>query len=201
MSIARACSAVAGIDLLVSLLACLVIFPLAFAFHVNVQSGPSLTFVSLPIIFGHLPAGQLVGGFFFFLLVIAALTSAISMLELFVAWLHEKFYIARFKAALLLGGAAWFVGIAVLLSFNHWDTKVLFGLNFFELLDKLTSLIMLPVGATLLSVLVAWFLPRTMLQNELIARQASHHRLWYYTLKYISIPVLVIITLAGWIGV
>ncbi|MEL0636659.1 sodium-dependent transporter [Marinomonas sp. TI.3.20] len=201
MSIARACSAVVTVDLVVSLLACLVIFPLAFAFHINLDSGPSLAFVSLPIIFGNLPAGQLVGGFFFLLLVIAALTSSISMLELFVAWLHEKFYIARFKAALLLGGAAWFIGIAVLLSFNHWDVKVLFDLNLFELLDKLTSLIMLPVGAILLSVLVAWFIPKTMLQNEMITRQTSHFRLWYNTLKYISIPALVVITLAGWIGV
>ncbi|REG85109.1 sodium-dependent transporter [Marinomonas pollencensis] len=201
MSIARACSAVVAIDLIVAVLACLVIFPLAFAFHIDLDSGPSLAFVSLPIIFGSLPAGQLVGGFFFLLLVIAALTSAISMLELFVAWLHEKFYIARFKAALLLGGAVWFIGIAVLLSFNHWDSKVLFGLNFFELLDKLTSLIMLPLGAILLSLLVAWFIPRTVLRNEMITRQVGHFHIWYNILKYISIPVLVIITLAGWIGV
>ncbi|MGO3344398.1 MAG: sodium-dependent transporter [Marinomonas sp.] len=200
MSIARACSVVVAIDLIVSILACLIIFPLAFAFHIDLDSGPSLAFISLPIIFGSLPAGPLIGGLFFLLLVIAGLTSAISMLELFVAWLHEKFYIARFKASLVLGGAVWFVGIAVLLSFNHWDNKMLFGLNFFELLDKLTSLILLPLGAILLSLLVAWFIPRTMLQKEMIARQAGCFKLWYNTLKYISIPVLVVITITGWMG-
>ncbi|RBO85872.1 sodium-dependent transporter [Marinomonas aquiplantarum] len=201
MSITRACGIVVGVDLLVAILAGLLIFPLVFSFQIDVQAGPSLTFVSLPIIFGGLPGGQFFASVFFALLVIAALTSAISMLELFVAWLHEKFYIARLKAALLMGIAVWFIGIAVLLSFNHWDSKIMFGLNFFELLDELTSLILLPVVAILLSILVAWFIPRTMLQNEMITKQISHFEWWYGTLKYISIPAMMVITLAGWIGV
>ncbi|NVK74260.1 MAG: sodium-dependent transporter, partial [Oceanospirillaceae bacterium] len=201
MSIARACSIVVGVDLLVAILAGLVIFPLVFSFNINVEAGPSLTFVSLPIIFGSLLGGQFFAGVFFLLLVVAALTSAISMLELFVAWLHEKFYIARLKAAMAMGIAVWFVGIAVLLSFNHWDSKIVFGLNFFELLDEFTSLILLPIGAILLSVLVAWFIPRSMLQNEMITKQPSHFQWWYSTLKYISIPAMIVITLAGWIGV
>lgn len=201
MSITRACGIVVGVDLLVAILAGLLIFPLVFSFQIDVQAGPSLTFVSLPIIFGGLPGGQFFASVFFALLVIAALTSAISMLELFVAWLHEKFYIARLKAALLMGIAVWFIGIAVLLSFNHWDSKIMFGLNFFELLDELTSLILLPVVAILLSILVAWFIPRTMLQNEMITKQISHFEWWYGTLKYISIPAMMVITVAGWIGV
>lgn len=200
MSIARACSFVVGVDLLVALLAGLVIFPLVFSFNIDVESGPRLTFVSLPIIFGGLPAGQVIGGVFFLLLVIAALTSAISMLELFVAWLHEKFSISRLKAAMFFGGSAWFVGIAVLLSFNHWDSKIVFGLNFFELLDELTSLILLPVVAILTAVLVAWFIPKSMLQNEMITLKAKHFLWWFNTLKYISIPAIAVITIAGWIG-
>lgn len=201
MSIARACSIVVGVDLLVAILAGLVIFPLVFSFHIDVEAGPSLTFVSLPIIFGGLPGGQFFAGVFFLLLVVAALTSAISMMELFVAWLHEKFYFSRLKAAVLMGIAVWFIGIAVLLSFNHWDSKIVFGLNFFELLDEFTSLILLPVGAIALSVLVAWFIPHSMLQNEMITKQANHFQWWYKTLKYISIPAMLVITLAGWIGV
>ena len=100
-----------------------------------------------------------------------------------------------------MGLAVWFLGIAVLLSFNHWDSKIIFGMNFFELLDELTSLILLPVGAILLSVLVAWFIPHSMLQNEMITKQANHFHWWYKTLKYISIPAMLVITFAGWIGV
>ncbi|MBD5769461.1 sodium-dependent transporter [Marinomonas colpomeniae] len=201
MSIARACSIVVGVDLLVALLAGLVIFPLVFASQIDVQAGPSLTFVSLPLIFGNLFGGQFFASVFFLLLVVAALTSAISMLELFVAWLHERFYIARLKAAFLMGIVVWFIGIAVLLSFNQWDISIAFGLNFFELLDKVTSLILLPVGAILLSILVAWFIPHSMLQNEMITKNVNHFQWWYKVLKYISIPAMVVITLAGWIGV
>ncbi len=201
MSIARACSIVVGVDLLVALLAGLVIFPLVFASQIDVQAGPSLTFVSLPLIFGNLFGGQFFASVFFLLLVVAALTSAISMLELFVAWLHERFYIARLKAAFLMGIVVWFIGIAVLLSFNQWDISIVFGLNFFELLDKVTSLILLPVGAILLSILVAWFIPHSMLQNEMITKNVNHFQWWYKILKYISIPAMVVITLAGWIGV
>ena len=201
MSIARACSIVVGVDLLVALLAGLVIFPLVFASQIDVQAGPSLTFVSLPLIFGNLLGGQFFASVFFLLLVVAALTSAISMLELFVAWLHERFYIARLKAAFLMGVVVWFVGIAVLLSFNQWNNTIAFGLNIFELLDTVTSLILLPVGAILLSILVAWFIPHSMLQNEMITKNVSHFKWWYKVLKYISIPAMIVIAFAGWIGV
>ena len=201
MSIARACSIVVGVDLLVALLAGLVIFPLVFAFQIDVEAGPSLTFVSLPIIFGNLLGGQFFASVFFLLLVVAALTSAISMLELFVAWLHEKFYMTRIKAAFITGLAVWFIGIAVLLSFNHWDSKIIFDLSFFELLDTFTSLVLLPLSAISLSILVAWFIPHSMLQNEMIAKQSSHFQLFYKTLKYSSIPAMIVITIAGWIGV
>ncbi|MFD1381855.1 sodium-dependent transporter [Rhodanobacter aciditrophus] len=200
MSIAKACTIVVGLDLIVSILAALVIFPLTFKFGLDVAAGPSLPFVSLPLIFGALPAGQVIGLLFFALLVLAALTSAISMMELFVAWLHERFYTGRLKAAFTLGLGVWLVGVAVVLSFNHWDAKLLFGLNLFEIIDQLTSFIMLPVAAIALSILVAWVVPKKMLMNEMLVKNATHFRWWYTTLKYVSIPAAILITVAGWIG-
>ncbi|RDL42750.1 sodium-dependent transporter [Marinomonas piezotolerans] len=201
MSIAKACSIVVGLDVLVSILAALAIFPLTFKFGLDVASGPGLPFISLPLIFSLLPGGQLLGLAFFALLVVAALTSAIAMMELFVAWLHERFYIGRLKAAFLLGVGVWAVGILVVLSFADWDAKLVFGYNLFELIDKLTSLVLLPVAAISLSILVAWVVPEKMLINEMIVKNAKHFRWWYTTLKYVSIPVAIFITLAGWIGV
>lgn len=201
MSIAKACAIVVGLDLLVSVLAALIIFPLTFAFGIDAGAGPSLPFVTLPIIFDLLPAGQIIGLVFFVLLVLAALTSAISMMELFVSWLHERFYVGRLSAAFMLGGLVWFCGIAIVLSFNHWDSKILFDQNLFELVDNATSLIMLPVAAIALSILVAWVIPEPMLRNELIAKNPNHFQWWYTTLKYVSIPAALLITLAGWIGV
>ncbi|EAQ65611.1 sodium-dependent transporter, NSS family protein [Marinomonas sp. MED121] len=200
MSIARACSIVVGLDLLVALLAGLIIFPLVFAYDLDVASGPSLTFVSLPIVFGAIQGGQVLGGLFFTLMIIAALTSAISMLELFIAWLHERFSMNRFKAAILSVNAAWFIGLAVILSFNDWSNYVVMGLTFFELLDSLTSLVLLPISAIVLTVLVAWFIPQTMWEKELITRNPKHFSWWYVTLKYISLPAMLLIAVTGWLG-
>ena len=201
MSIAKACTIVVGLDLLVSLLVALIIFPLMFAFGIDADAGPSLTFVTLPIIFDVLPGGQVIGPVFFVLLVLVALTSAIAMMELFVSWLHERFYISRLNAAFRLGLGVWLFGIGIVLSFNLWDAKILFGMNLFELVDNLTSFIMLPIAAVALSILVAWVIPESMLKNELIVKTPSHFRWWYITLKYVSIPATVLITVAGWIGV
>ena len=122
-------------------------------------------------------------------------------MELFVSWLHERFYVGRLKAAFMVGVAIWFAGIAIILSFSHWDAKILFGLNTFELLDNLTSLILLPCAAIALSIMVAWVVPEPTLKNEMIAKKVNHYRRWYTTLKYVSIPAAILITLAGWIGV
>lgn len=201
MSIAKAGAIVVGLDLLVSILAALIIFPLTFEFGIDAQSGPSLTFVTLPIIFDLLPGGQVIGLVFFALLALAALTSAIAMMELFVSWLHERFYIGRLNAAFRLGLLVWFCGIAIVLSFNHWDAKILLDKNLFELVDGVTSFVMLPIAAVALSILVAWVLPEPMLKNEMIVKTPSHFGWWYTTLKYVSIPAAILITVAGWIGV
>lgn len=201
MSIARACSIVVGVDTLVAILAGIVVLPLVFSLNINIDAGPSLTFISLPVAFGSLPGGLLVGSAFFLLLILAALTSAISMLELFVSWLHERFYVSRFKASLLLGIGVWLLGFASLLSLNDWSDWKIFGHALFDLLDIFTSLILLPIVALLLSVLVAMNIPRSMLENELITRNPKHFKWWYNVLKFVSIPIILVITITGWIGV
>ena len=122
------------------------------------------------------------------------------MLELFVAWLHERFYIARLKAAMMLGILAWAIGLMALLSLNDWSMHLVFGMNFFEWLNALTSTFLLPLIALLLSVLVAWQLPRHFLENELITRNQQHFQIWYVTLKFVSVPTMLLILILGWIG-
>jgi len=201
MSIARACTIVVGVDTLVAVLAGLVVLPLVFSLNIDVDTGRSLTFVCVPVAFGSLPGGLFVGAVFFLLLILAALTSAISMLELFVSWLHERFYVSRLKAAFSLGAGVWLLGFISLLSLNEWKEIHIFGFVIFDFLDKFTSLILLPVIALLLSILVALRIPRSMLENELITRNPKHFKWWYNVLKFCSIPIMVVITVAGWIGV
>ena len=104
-SIARTSFAIAIIDTLVALMAGLAIFPIVFAHGLEPGAGPSLVFVTLPIAFGKMPAGQIIGALFFAMLVVAAWTSSISMLEAIVEWLQER-GMGRARASVSVAGAA-----------------------------------------------------------------------------------------------
>lgn len=117
--------AVAILDTLVALIAGLIIFPIVFSHGLEPGAGPGLIFQTLPIAFGALPAGSLIGAVFFVLVLVAAWTSAISIAEPAVAWAVEK-GISRVRATLVVCGLAWLIGIGTVLSFNVISDKQLF---------------------------------------------------------------------------
>src|SRR5690554_1010902 len=150
VNIARTAVTIAVMDTGVALLAGLAIFPLVFANGLEPGAGPGLIFVILPLAFGQMSGGVIFGTLFFALLLVAALTSAISMLEPVVEWLEEHKGISRAKSALGGGLAIWLVGIGTVLSFNSWaDVHPLAFIPFFEgktvfdLLDFLVSNLMM----------------------------------------------------------
>ncbi|MEY4768332.1 MAG: hypothetical protein RL637_971, partial [Pseudomonadota bacterium] len=122
ISIARTSVIIAGADTLVALLAGIVIFPIVFENGLAPSEGPGLIFKILPIAFGQMTGGWLIGVFFFILLFFAALTSAVALIEPAVAWLIEHQQISRKTACIWAGLAAWLLGIGVALSFNIWST-------------------------------------------------------------------------------
>jgi NSS family neurotransmitter:Na+ symporter len=145
-----------------------------FGFGLEAGEGAGLIFVTLPIAFGGMPGGTLVGGLFFLLLLIAALTSAIAILEPVVAWAEESGRLARWQSAALLGGLAWLLGIASVLSFNLWQEVRLLGffapmaeLSIFELLDYLTANLLMPLGGILIALFVGWRMSDASLLSEL----------------------------------
>ncbi len=103
-------------DTLVAFLAGLVVFPAVFAYGFEPGSGGGLAFITLPAVFNEMPAGNLFGGAFFFLLFLAALTSAISLLEPVAAYMIEEHGWERKKAVLIMGTIIFVVGIACSLS-------------------------------------------------------------------------------------
>ncbi|HBJ26327.1 MAG TPA: sodium-dependent transporter, partial [Cobetia sp.] len=115
------------------------IFPIIFANGMDPSSGPGLIFMSLPVAFNQMPFGQLFGVLFFAMLSIAALTSAISMIEATVAWLSENRNMSRTKASWLAGSVLWLVAMFAMLSFNLGADWTLAGKHFFDWLDYLTS--------------------------------------------------------------
>ena len=131
------------------------IFPLVFAYGLEPEAGPGLVFVTLPIAFGEMPGGTVVGTLFFILVVFAALTSSISLLEPTVEFVEGRQGISRRQAAVGAGLVVWLLGVASALSFNAWSEVQVFGKNFFDSLAFLTSNIMLPITALLIALFAA----------------------------------------------
>lgn len=186
VSIARTTIYIALADTMLGLLVGLAIYSLVFANHLAPNAGPGLIFQTLPIAFGHMPSGNFIGTLFFLLVAFAAWTSSISLVEPAIAWITENTKIKRYSAAWGLGLIVWLLGVAVVLSFNEWkEIKVIFGLNIFETLDKLTSTILLPLGGLLMAIFAGYVMKKNHVQEELDLNN-QHFKLWQFTNNYIA---------------
>lgn len=147
---------IVGIDTSVALLAGLAILPAVFAFGMDPGQGPGLTFVTLPAVFAQMPGGYLFGALFFVMLSLAALTSAMSLLEVVVAHMKDEFGINRRPLVLTVGATMFLLGIPAALSFGVWKNVLFFGKTVFDLMDFVATGILLPVGAIGISLFVGW---------------------------------------------
>jgi neurotransmitter:Na+ symporter, NSS family len=194
-SIARSSLSVALTDTSVAILAGIAIFPIIFANQLNPGAGPGLVFVTLPLAFAQMPGGIFFGTLFFLLLLFAAWTSAISLVEPAVAYLVENKGMTRVRAAMWIGVAIWLLGLGTVFSFNLWaDVKPFFGRSFFDALDFLTSNIMLPAGGLLIAVFAGWLLSRKASQHELALGNSLYYQGWRFLVRYIT-PVAVFVVL------
>ncbi len=198
-SIAGTSVAIAVADTMVALIAGMAIFPIVFANALTPGAGPSLIFKTLPVAFGNMTGGTFFGTLFFVLLLIAAWTSSISLVEPAVTMMIEKFNMTRYAAALWIGLATWFLGFGTAFSFNVWaDVKVL-GLTFFEHLDFLTSNLMLPAGGVFMAIFAGWVMSKHMSRAELNMNSEVGYSLWYVSIRVIA-PIAVSIVLLHAIG-
>lgn len=178
------------LDTLVALVAGLAIFPIVFANQLDPGAGPGLMFITLPVAFGQMPGGQIFGFLFFILVGVAAWTSAISLLEPATAWVVERFGLKRLYAAALLGFIIWLMGLASLLSFNHWSEIKLFSMGIFDFLDFITANIMLPLSGLLIAVYSGWVLTQRMTRDELALGSARAYSAWSLAIRFVA-PVAV----------
>ncbi|MFH1467024.1 MAG: sodium-dependent transporter [Pseudomonadota bacterium] len=202
---------ITGLDTLIALTACVAIFPILFSFGMEPSAGPGLVFKTMPILFSQMTGGLLLAMLFFALLVFAALTSAISLLEVVAGTLIDLLGWSRTKATLLAAGAAFLFGVPSALAgsgdlFGTWEH--MFGKNFFDTMDYLASNWMLPMGGLAIAIFVGWFLKPAMLRQELLEGTDVRRRgfwnglfvAWLWILR-VLVPVLVGIVLLNKIGV
>ena len=164
---------VCAIDSMVAILSGFIIFPAAFSVAgVQVDSGPGLVYITLPhvfnMVFENIPfIGYLFSGLFYILLLLAALTSTISMHEIATAFFRENYKLSRRVSATVVTLICLLLGTACCLSFGPWSEVKIWGLRFFDLFDFLTAKFMMPLGGILITMFVEWYLDRKLVVDEL----------------------------------
>ena len=192
-SIPRTALSVAFLDTLMAIISGLIVFPIVYAHGLEPSAGPGLLFVSLTSAFANMTGGAYLGFAFFVLVSIAALSSAISLIEPTLAWVTERFGMKRMAATIMIGGAIWFVGIGSVLSFNHWADVKFFGKTIFDLSGYVTDVVLLPLGGALTAIFAGWVLKRSVMSQEL-AMSAGMYNLWRFAIR-IVVPAAVALIL------
>ncbi len=186
------------LDTLAALIAGFATIPAVFALGFEAGEGPGLMFITLPAVFASMPMGQLFCILFFLLVIFAALTSSISMLEICVSYFVDERNEDRSKATLTIGTLIFLLGIPASLSLVEGSGFRLGSLAFFDVYDKLSSNILLTTGAFLLSVFVAWVLTTKEAVKEIESSGVEFKlaNVWSFLVKYI-VPVGVFIILVS----
>jgi len=200
--LAKTAGTMAALDTSVALLAGVVIFPAAFALAAHPETmtetlkagGPGLVFITIPQLLQSLPASEMWSAFFFLLLVLASLTSTISLFEVITAFVHEEvrvslpkkvfspkkserrialakprgneFRIARPVAAVIISALVIVLGVFCACSLTEDSSLRIFGMSFFDFLDFLTAKLMMPIGGIFISLFAGWRLDKKILEAE-----------------------------------
>lgn len=164
---------VASIDTFVALLSGLIIFPAVYSIDgLEPNAGPSLVFITLPNVFQQVFSGMPVIAYifsllFYLLLVMAALTSSISMLEMSAAIFIRKFKMPRPLGSIMVTAICLLLGCACSLSFGVWSDVTVFGMGFFDLFDFVVAKLLMPTGAFVMCLFVGWVVDEKVLRGEL----------------------------------
>ncbi|MFR9566887.1 MAG: sodium-dependent transporter, partial [Rikenellaceae bacterium] len=155
------------LDTLVALLSGIIIFPACFSVGVTPGVGEELVFVTLPGIFNQMSGGMIWSTAFFLLLVIAALTSTIAQHEVTTSYFIDEWRMSRPKAATISTLIVGVMATAAALSLSVWSGYTLFDMRIFDIFDKFTANIILPLGGFFTTIYVGWKMDRPLLLNQL----------------------------------
>ncbi|UTL73636.1 sodium-dependent transporter [Bacillus halotolerans] len=202
-NIPRSAASIVVMNIIVTLLAGLAIFPAVFSFGLEPNEGPTLLFTVLPAVFEQLPFGILFFIGFLVAFLFAALTSAFSMVEMIVAIIGKGDETKRKKLSWTSGFLIFLVGIPSCLSYGIMSDVRIFDKTFFDVVDFTVSNVLLPLGALLISI----FIPLKISKQDLWAemRQGSHpgkafFYIWFYLLRFV-VPLAIIIVFLNLIGI
>jgi NSS family neurotransmitter:Na+ symporter len=194
----------AAADTLFALIAGCAIMPAVFAFGISPGEGPGLVFITLPHIFSQLPLGGFIAILFFVALLLAALTSSISLLEVIAAFCIEEFKMKRFWAVMLTLFVLWVLGCLCSLSQGVLADWKIFGRNFFDLFDFLSANVLMLLGGLVAVVFVGWKLGRTVIHDELTNSGALKIPVWLldtllFLIRFLAPAAIAVIAIFQWV--
>lgn len=183
----------------IAFVAGLMIIPAVFSFSNGDASalgqGPGLMFVTLPKVFDAMPGGIFVGIAFFVLVLFAALTSSISLMETVVSIVQDKFKIGRNAACIIVFIGSVIVGLPSCLGYSIWDTVTVMGMQFLDFFDFISNSVMMPIIALLTCVFVGYFVkPKTIIDEVEISGAFKQKKMFTVMIKYIA-PICIILIL------
>ena len=181
-------------ETLIAVSAGLMIFPAVFSFGYRPDEGFGLAFVTLPKVFAELPFGSLIAVLFFILLLFAALTSSISMIETAIASFKEQFNLSRERAAIYTGLILVLFIVPATLSFGLLKDVTLFGKTFFGMFDYFSGTILLPLNTLVMCLIVGWIVKPS---DEVVNNNAIFYFIFNILLKYVLPVMILILFLAG----
>lgn len=201
-NLAKTAMSVSLIDTCVAVLCGFIIFPAVFSVPgVEANEGPGLVFITLPhvfnIAFHNVPIiGYVFSSLFYVLLMLSALTSAISLHEPVTAYIHEEWKVSRHRAAWMVTVACILLGIACSLSMGVWNDFRIFGLCLFDLFDFISAKIILPLGGIIICLFVGWRLDRQLVYNEVTNNgtlRVRLFRLYIFLVRWVSPAAIAVI--------
>jgi NSS family neurotransmitter:Na+ symporter len=186
-------------DTLFAVVAAVVIFPAVFSFGFNPEQGPGLAFVVLPEVFWRMTAGQAVGIAFFGLLVLAAVTSLVALVEICVAYLNEAWGMGRNRAIALVGASAFLLGIPSALSLGMLSGVRIAGQSILDAVDFAASNILLPLSGLAVAAFIGWHWRAADARDAIGIRTAVLFALWRLAMRYVAPAMIVVVLARAWL--
>ena len=187
-------------DTLIAVLAGIVIFPAAFSFGIRPTAGMGLVFNTIPMIFNQMAGGYVFCIIFFVLLAIAALTSTISLLEVVVAYLTGELHMKRQWATVVACAATMLIGAFASLSLMEGTPFAIGGRSVFDLMDFVSSNVLLPLGGMLIVIFVGWRLGKLKFFSEVTNEgQLKSPMKWviFFIIRYLAPLAIAVIFIRG----
>ncbi len=192
------------VNIIIAVLAGFMIFPTLFSAGLSPDSGPSLVFKTLPIAFSRMHFGNFFAIVFFLLLIIAALTTSITIYQVLITVLQEKFKFSKNLATnVVLGGIFIFGNLPCIMTYGGWRDVRIWGRNIFDNFDFISGNIFFVLTALLSAIFVGWVLGKDAIKevdtgyNPCMSCPSLFARIWFFYIRYIVPIVILSIFISG----